>query len=112
MVVFVYLVLNYENMLSGPLLGEMIDHMVKKSQKMLKPDRKVWMYSAHDQTIANFLMALKLFEPHCPPYVATVLVELRISSKNQYFVTVGVLLKIHILKCFIHVKLYTYMCNI
>ncbi|EFN77523.1 Lysosomal acid phosphatase [Harpegnathos saltator] len=74
---------------SGPLLGEMIDHMVKKSQKALKPDRKMWIYSAHDQTIANFLMALNLFEPHCPPYGATVLIELRTNPKNQYFVTVS-----------------------
>lgn len=89
--VLVHLVFNCENMSSGPLLGEMIDHMVKKSQNTLKPDRKAWIYSAHDQTVANLLMTLNLFELHCPPYAATVLIELRINFKNQYFVTVRTL---------------------
>lgn len=66
----------------------MIDHMVKKSQNNLKPDRKLWVYSAHDETVANLLMTLNLFEPHCPPYAALILVELRINTKHQYFVTV------------------------
>lgn len=77
------------NVLSGPLLGEMIDHMVKKAQHTLRPDRKIWMYSAHDETIANILMTLNLFEPHCPPYAALILIELRTNSENQYFVTVS-----------------------
>lgn len=73
---------------SGSLLGEMIDHMEKKSKNALVPDRKIWMYSAHDDTLANMLMTLNLFEPHCPPYTATILIELRINLKNQYFVTI------------------------
>ncbi|KAI4494313.1 hypothetical protein M0802_008996 [Mischocyttarus mexicanus] len=67
---------------TGLLLGEMIDHMEKKSKNALIPDRKVWVYSAHDETIANMLMTLNLFDPHCPPYTATILIELRISYKN------------------------------
>ncbi|XP_036143720.1 prostatic acid phosphatase isoform X2 [Monomorium pharaonis] len=74
---------------TGPLLGEMIDHMSKKMQHILQPDRKIWMYSAHGETIANLLMTLNIFEPHCPPYAAIVLIELRTNSKNQYFVTVS-----------------------
>ncbi|XP_011870066.1 PREDICTED: prostatic acid phosphatase-like [Vollenhovia emeryi] len=74
---------------SGPLLGEMIDHMVKKAQRTLQPDRKLWMYSAHDETIANMLMTLGLFEPHCPPYTSMILMELRANSKNEFFVTVS-----------------------
>lgn len=73
----------------------MIEHMVKKAQHTLEPDRKLWMYSAHDETIANLLMTLNLFEPHCPPYAAVILIELRTNSKNQYFVTVRILLTIH-----------------
>lgn len=68
----------------------MIDHMEKKSKNALVPDRKVWMYSAHDETIANMLMTLNVFEPHCPPYTATILIELRVNLKDQYFVTVGI----------------------
>ncbi|XP_076627533.1 prostatic acid phosphatase [Colletes latitarsis] len=74
---------------SGSLLGEMIDHMEKKSKNILMPDRKVWMYSAHDETVANMLMTLGVFEPHCPPYTAMILIELRVNLKNQYFVTVS-----------------------
>ncbi|XP_033186516.1 prostatic acid phosphatase [Bombus vancouverensis nearcticus] len=74
---------------SGTLLGEMIDHMEKKSKNALVPDRKVWMYSAHDETIANMLMTLNVFEPHCPPYTATILIELRVNLKDQYFVTIS-----------------------
>lgn len=74
---------------SGLLLGEMIDHMEKKSKNALVPDRKVWMYSAHDETLANMLMTLNIFDPHCPPYTATILLELRVNVKNQYFVTVS-----------------------
>ncbi|XP_012275172.1 prostatic acid phosphatase-like [Orussus abietinus] len=73
---------------SGPLLGEMIEHMVLKSKKTLSPHRKLWMYSAHDITVANMLMTLGLFQPHSPPYAASVMIELRVNSKNQYFVTV------------------------
>lgn len=81
----------FKNLLQGPLLGEMIDHMVRKVQKTLKPDRKIWVYSAHDETVANMLMTLNLFEPHCPPYTAMILMELRTNSKNEYFVTVKIL---------------------
>ncbi|XP_018046837.1 PREDICTED: prostatic acid phosphatase-like isoform X1 [Atta colombica] len=74
---------------AGPLLGEMIDHMVKKAQHILQPDRKIWIYSAHDETIGNLLMTLNVFDPHPPPYAAVVLIELRTNLKNQYFVTVS-----------------------
>lgn len=67
----------------------MIDHMEKKMQNTLVPNRKVWMYSAHDETIANMLMTLNVFDPHCPPYTAMILIELRVNLKDQYFVTVG-----------------------
>ncbi|XP_076292878.1 prostatic acid phosphatase [Lasioglossum baleicum] len=74
---------------SGSLLGEMVDHMEKKSRNTLQPDRKVWMYSAHDETIANMLMTLNVFDLHCPPFSAMILIELRTNSKDQYFVTVS-----------------------
>lgn len=65
--------------------------MVKKAQHTLEPDRKIWIYSAHDETIGNLLMTLNVFDPHPPPYAAVVLIELRTNSKNQYFVTVRIL---------------------
>ena len=46
------------------------------------------MYSAHDITLANLLMTLNLFEPHCPPFASAILIELRANANNQHFVTV------------------------
>lgn len=89
------LIFKFENISLGPLLKEMIDHMVKKAQRTLQPDRKLWVYSAHDSTIASMLMTLNLFEHHCPPYAAMILMELRTNLQNQYFVTVRILLNIH-----------------
>ncbi|XP_046742394.1 prostatic acid phosphatase-like [Diprion similis] len=74
---------------SGLLLGEIVDHLVSKSKNTLFPNRKIWMYSAHDTTVANLLMTLNLFEPHVPLYAATVLVELRVNSLGKYVVTIS-----------------------
>ncbi|XP_066593508.1 prostatic acid phosphatase-like isoform X2 [Prorops nasuta] len=78
-----------QRLISGSLVGEMIDHMVKKSRNALRPDRKLWIYSAHDETLANLLMTLNIFDSHCPPYAATILIELRTNLKKQFFVTVS-----------------------
>lgn len=67
----------------------MVDKMSLKAKGALVPDRKVWIYSAHDETLANFLMALNIFEPHCPPYASAVLIELRTNKKSQYTVTIS-----------------------
>lgn len=66
----------------------MIHNMHQKSKRTLSPDRKVFMYSAHDETVANMLMTLNLFTPHCPPYASTLLIELRIDNSGEYVVTV------------------------
>lgn len=76
---------------SGSLIGEMVRHMTLKSKKMLHPDRHLYIYSAHDETIANFLNTLSLFEPHCPPYAASVIIELRLKS-TEHVVTVMTLI--------------------
>lgn len=63
--------------------------MEEKSRYSLSPNRKLWIYSAHDDTVANMLMTLNLFEPHCPPYTATILIELRVNNENEHVVTVS-----------------------
>lgn len=68
----------------------MVNHMVQKSNNALVPDRKMWVYSAHDDTVANMLMTLDLFEPHCPPYATVLSIELKVNLKNEYFVKVRV----------------------
>lgn len=47
---------------SGFLLKEMLDRFADKTQSSLSPDRSLWMYFAHDSTIANMLNSLGLFE--------------------------------------------------
>ncbi|XP_063704705.1 prostatic acid phosphatase [Culicoides brevitarsis] len=72
---------------SGPLLKEMLERFTNKTHKRLSPDRKVWMYSAHDTTVGNILNTLKVFEYHSPPYRACVMLELR-EYQNEAFVSV------------------------
>nr|CAD7400359.1 unnamed protein product [Timema poppensis] len=71
----------------GPLLEEMVSNMKKKSENRLIPDRKMFVYSGHDTTVANFLNTLGVFDPQCPPYDALVLIELRQNSAGKYFVS-------------------------
>lgn len=71
----------------GPLMTEVVNRLVNKSEGILKPDRKMWIYSAHDTTVANVLMAFGAFEPHCPPYASTIILELRLSATIGYYVS-------------------------
>ncbi|KAL1115881.1 hypothetical protein AAG570_006170 [Ranatra chinensis] len=78
---------------SGPLLKEMVEHMKSKAgmaPALEKTDnKKMWVYSAHDTTVSNFLNTLGVFNMLNPPYAATVMVELRRSSSdNGYYVNV------------------------
>nr|CAD7573363.1 unnamed protein product [Timema californicum] len=73
----------------GPLLEEMVSNMKKKSENRLIPDRKMFVYSGHDTTVANFLNTLGVFDPQCPPYDALVLIELRQNSAGKYFVSLA-----------------------
>ncbi|XP_039291952.1 prostatic acid phosphatase-like [Nilaparvata lugens] len=77
---------------TGPLMNAMINHFriyLQGNNKNHddKNSRKVWLLSAHDETVANVLDTLKVFETHNPPYTACVLIELR-EKNNDYFVTV------------------------
>lgn len=46
----------------GFLLREILDRFKMKIQSKLQPNRSIWMYSAHDSTVAIILNALGLFE--------------------------------------------------
>lgn len=46
----------------GFLLKEILDRSQSKSQSTLKPDRSLWMYFAHDNTIVDMLNSLGLFK--------------------------------------------------
>ncbi|XP_063219004.1 lysosomal acid phosphatase-like [Bacillus rossius redtenbacheri] len=73
---------------TGPLLGEITSNMMKKRNGALTPDRKMFVYSCHDTTIANVLNTLGVFDAHSPPYTATVLIELRLDATGKYYVVV------------------------
>lgn len=51
-----------KKMKAGYLIKEMLDRFKNKSLSQLQPDRSLWIYSAHDMTIANLLNSLGLFE--------------------------------------------------
>uniref|UniRef100_A0A034VI38 acid phosphatase n=1 Tax=Bactrocera dorsalis TaxID=27457 RepID=A0A034VI38_BACDO len=73
---------------AGPLIKEMLQRFGEKARGSLKPDRSVWIYSAHDTTVANVLNTLKLYDMKSPGYTACLLFELRIDEQNQPFVSI------------------------
>lgn len=64
--------------------------MENKRDGVKKPDYKMAMYSAHDVTVANLLMAVGVFDPHTPPYTSLVLIELWKNNLGKYQVKVRV----------------------
>lgn len=68
---------------TGPLIQEMLQRFRNKEDNTLKPNRSVWVYSAHDTTIANVLNTLRLFDLHNPPFAACVMLELRKSTSGD-----------------------------
>ncbi|XP_059611252.1 prostatic acid phosphatase isoform X2 [Phlebotomus argentipes] len=70
---------------SGPILKEMLERFVNKTEGTLKPDRSLWIYSAHDVTVGNLLNILGLFDPpHNPPFAACVMLELRLFDGKPF----------------------------
>lgn len=47
---------------AGFLIREILDRFNQKIESQLNPDRTLWIYSAHDTTVANVLNSLGLFE--------------------------------------------------
>ncbi|XP_054734328.1 prostatic acid phosphatase [Anastrepha obliqua] len=73
---------------AGPLIKEMLHRFADKTRGSLKPDRSVWIYSAHDTTVANVLNALNLYNMKSPGYTACLLFELRLDEHNKPFVSI------------------------
>uniref|UniRef100_A0A6B2EF65 acid phosphatase n=1 Tax=Phlebotomus kandelakii TaxID=1109342 RepID=A0A6B2EF65_9DIPT len=70
---------------SGPILKEMLHRFMNKTEGTLKPDRSLWIYSAHDTTVGNLLNILGLFDPpHSPPFAACVMLEMRLIEDKPY----------------------------
>lgn len=69
---------NYNSVLKklngGRMLGKVVEHMWAKSEDAL--NRKIYLYSGHENNVINVLAALNIFLPHVPKYTAAVIVEL------------------------------------
>uniref|UniRef100_A0A1I8P6L9 acid phosphatase n=1 Tax=Stomoxys calcitrans TaxID=35570 RepID=A0A1I8P6L9_STOCA len=72
----------------GPLIKEILQRFADKSKGKLMPDRSLWIYSAHDTTVASVLNTLKLFDMHSPPYASCIMFELRLQDKNEPYVSI------------------------
>eukprot|EP00092_Neocalanus_flemingeri_P027738 GFUD01030110.1.p1 GENE.GFUD01030110.1~~GFUD01030110.1.p1 ORF type:complete len:422 (+),score=142.80 GFUD01030110.1:64-1329(+) len=86
--------LNHElkRLKGGPFVAELVRHFDSVAADTLSPpNRKVFMYSGHDTTVAPVLHTLGVFNMIAPPYASMVLVELfdreglvvRVSYKNE-----------------------------
>ncbi|CAN9497670.1 unnamed protein product [Ophioblennius macclurei] len=93
MVYHVYQPSNRENLqlCIGPLLHIMVKNMEEKVQgTSSEPNRKLFLYSAHDTTLIPCLMALGIFDMRWPPYAADVTLELHQHRQtNESFVKVS-----------------------
>ncbi|PVD30980.1 hypothetical protein C0Q70_10256 [Pomacea canaliculata] len=76
---------NLNRLKGGPLLKEFISNMEKTVSSPANQTYKVFMYSAHDSTIAAVTSAMKVFNFLNPPYAAALFVELH-QIGDQYFV--------------------------
>lgn len=64
----------------------LIDFFMKRNST-LSPDRSLWIYSAHENTIIGFLNSVGLFkELHLPPYASSLHFELYKSDANEHYV--------------------------
>ncbi|XP_035532012.1 lysophosphatidic acid phosphatase type 6 [Morone saxatilis] len=75
----------------GPLLHTMLANIDQKLQgTSSEPDRKLFLYSAHDTTLIPCLMALGVFDMRWPPYAADITLELhKHRQTDEAFVKVS-----------------------
>lgn len=72
----------------GFLLREIFDHCTAKMEGTLAPNRTVFLYSAHDTNIVNFLNAFGLFAQfgyHAPPYASSLHFDLYKTTDNKFY---------------------------
>lgn len=70
-------------MATGYFLRKVLDDAKNKMKSPFKLGRKMHLYSAHENNIAQLLIALGVFEPHIPNYGAYVMLELH-KINNVY----------------------------
>jgi len=76
----------------GPFLNELVGHIHQVKEGTLDPpDRKMFMYSGHDTTVAPILHTLGVFDIKAPPFASMIIIELfdrsglfvRVSYRNS-----------------------------
>jgi len=68
----------------GPLLKDIVHKMKRKVNG--SEGRKMFLYSAHDTTVASLLNTLEVFNDMPPPYASAVIMELwKNTSSQQYY---------------------------
>ncbi|XP_047472576.1 prostatic acid phosphatase-like isoform X1 [Penaeus chinensis] len=70
---------------AGPIIGEMGKNMREKVAGNT-PQQKMFMYSAHDTTLAQLLLGLGVFNNVAPPYATTFIIELHKHNENEHYV--------------------------
>lgn len=66
---------NLRKMATGYLLQKILDEARKRIGTKQKLTRKMFLYSAHENNVAQLLIALGVFERHIPNYGAHVILE-------------------------------------
>ncbi|KAM3862485.1 lysophosphatidic acid phosphatase type 6 [Diretmus argenteus] len=68
----------------GPLLHTLVGNIEEKLQgTSSEPNRKLFLYSAHDTTLMPCLMALGIFDMRWPPYAADLTLELHQHQQTK-----------------------------
>ncbi|XP_061391753.1 lysosomal acid phosphatase-like [Musca vetustissima] len=74
----------------GPFLQKIFEQMLAKANDTLQPEeRKMFVYCAHDWTITNVLLALKVWKRQMPRFSALISFELHQNLETEeYFVEI------------------------
>lgn len=72
---------------SGKLIGEIVRVMRDKMDEKLKPDKKIFAYFSHEQTLIDFFHTLGMKNIFKPGYGAAAFIELH-KIKGEHYVKV------------------------
>ncbi|XP_063222139.1 prostatic acid phosphatase-like [Bacillus rossius redtenbacheri] len=76
-------------MFVGRLVHEILEHTQLKAERALRPDRKLFLYGAHDTNLLALLSVLRAWNGELPPFSACLMVELRLNQRQEHVVTVS-----------------------
>lgn len=71
------------------LVSDIVNHMINKTSPADSMTQKMFVYSAHDSTVAGLLYSLQVFNNKQPSYTACVIVELFEHPAGQFSVQIS-----------------------